>query len=630
MKYAVLFVSIILGILWQGGFLFWFGPASASILLMITVLAIYQYDKALIWPSSLVHNIFLIFTAWCFLTVLWSPTPAITLVRAITICALPIGTYLYTFLKPSETEWRKIWFSLIAVGLVLFGYSILEILNGIQRPNSLFFNPNTHAAYLNLIIFPTVAYYLLSVNKKLDVYLGTCLVLLIFSQALASSRGASLGQYIGLVILLLVSRPLIKRQRLVQFIALYLSSLLLATLVSKNFLRVIGIGAEYTGNERFTIWQGSFHLLINTPWYGNGVGTYWFMYPPYQLPDDTAAGQNAHNDYLQFLIEGGIPAFVLVIAAMVSIFYYWIQYVKSNETKKEFNIELTAIVAALFAISFHSFLTFNLSIFSILFLCGLLLGRFYFIIGQTKMLCIARKVPVRRAVFKFSCISIYVLSLSYFLVISSFSIIHYKGAYAFETGKIAEADRYNALAMSIYPFDDRPYTLYVKMYRSILNNLAELNQDKRKVYFDKAIAKLAEAERINAYRPLTYYLRAKIIQENTFFYKGHWQSKVIEQFSKALTIAPKYIPASRDYATLLISLGDHKKASAIMFDTIKRSLPLNRLTHEFYLFAQNVFDLEKNIEYDRVLASKLKYLVENIKIRDEADFLEKRKNSWIN
>ena len=335
-------------------------------------------------------------------------------------------------------------------------------------------------------------------------------------------------------------------------------------------------------------------------------------------------------DYLQFLIEGGIPAFVLLIAAMASIFYYWIQYIKSNKAKYEFDIELTAIVAALFAISFHSLLTFNLSIFSILFLCGLLLGRFYFVTGQTRTLCIARKVPVRRAVFKFSCISIYILCLSYFVVISSFSIIYYKGAYAFATGKIGEADRYNALAMSIYPFDDRPYTLYVKMYRTILNNLTELDQVKRRFYFDNAIEKLAEAERINAYRPLTYYLRAKIIQENTLFYKGHWQFKVIEQFSKALTIAPKYIPASRDYATLLISLGDHKKASSILFDTIKRSLPMDRPTHEFYLFAQNVFDQEKNIEYNRVLTSKIKGLVENIKTWDETNTLEKRENSWIN
>ncbi|MHC4857476.1 MAG: hypothetical protein ACYTBY_06710, partial [Planctomycetota bacterium] len=92
---SALLVTLICGILFQGGTLFWFGPAAASSILLCIYHLHKSFKKPIHLPESTLSILLILFTGWCFLTVFWSDIPAISLIHAITISAAITGFYCY-------------------------------------------------------------------------------------------------------------------------------------------------------------------------------------------------------------------------------------------------------------------------------------------------------------------------------------------------------------------------------------------------------------------------------------------------------------------------------------------------------------------------------------------------------
>jgi O-antigen ligase len=59
--------------------------------------------------------------------------------------------------------------------------------------------------------------------------------------------------------------------------------------------------------------QSSLAMFRERPWTGFGLGTWASAYPAYALYDDGLAANQAHNDWVQWAVEGGVP----LVAAMV-------------------------------------------------------------------------------------------------------------------------------------------------------------------------------------------------------------------------------------------------------------------------------------------------------------------------
>jgi O-antigen ligase len=62
--------------------------------------------------------------------------------------------------------------------------------------------------------------------------------------------------------------------------------------------------------------QSSLQMIPLHPWFGSGMGTWPALYPRFATFDAGVYVNEAHNDWAQWAIEGGIP-FALLLAALV-------------------------------------------------------------------------------------------------------------------------------------------------------------------------------------------------------------------------------------------------------------------------------------------------------------------------
>jgi hypothetical protein len=61
----------------------------------------------------------------------------------------------------------------------------------------------------------------------------------------------------------------------------------------------------------------SFHMFLDRPWSGFGLGAWSIAYPAYALYDDGTFVNQAHNDWAQWAVEGGLP-FVALLAVFAA------------------------------------------------------------------------------------------------------------------------------------------------------------------------------------------------------------------------------------------------------------------------------------------------------------------------
>ncbi|HXB68870.1 MAG TPA: O-antigen ligase family protein [Candidatus Acidoferrales bacterium] len=62
----------------------------------------------------------------------------------------------------------------------------------------------------------------------------------------------------------------------------------------------------------------SFHMAASHPWFGTGLGTWPTVYPHYAIVDIGAFANQAHDDWLQWTVEGGIP-FGIILTTL----FFW-------------------------------------------------------------------------------------------------------------------------------------------------------------------------------------------------------------------------------------------------------------------------------------------------------------------
>ena len=67
---------------------------------------------------------------------------------------------------------------------------------------------------------------------------------------------------------------------------------------------------------RGMIVQSTLRMIPLHPWFGSGMGTWPALYPEFATFDAGVYINEAHNDWAQWTIEGGIP-FALLLAALV-------------------------------------------------------------------------------------------------------------------------------------------------------------------------------------------------------------------------------------------------------------------------------------------------------------------------
>lgn len=89
------------------------------------------------------------------------------------------------------------------------------------------------------------------------------------------------------------------------------------------------VATPSTTAVRLALWSGGLKMIQERPWLGHGAGQFQIEYPRFRTREELelstfhrrflASPATAHNDYLQILIEGGLPAGVLFLLAVTML-----------------------------------------------------------------------------------------------------------------------------------------------------------------------------------------------------------------------------------------------------------------------------------------------------------------------
>ncbi len=347
---------------------------------------------------------------WYALTLIWTTVPYTSWFYFWILGSLPLGFLAWTLTylgKPESAErgWLLFRAGVFLSALGLVGWALWQYWHwshtGMSaqglRPYGPLLDTNSFAAWMNLLFFPALVLWL-NHREQLDVrssrkaqltslagflFLG----LLLIAAFSTDSRGGLLSWLCTWPWILWAfwGRPHIAR-RLGAVGLLALASFgafqwsrgfdlvghLAPSFISKNISTV----------SRWDMWQSTWHIYLSHPWLGTGLGTYFLYYPMYRLPGEVAsAGTYAHNDYLQFLAEGGPISLLFLLLFAAGLF--WGAWKLGRELRKPALAttdrarvtEAFGLVLGVFAITGHAlgnFIFYNLPL---SLLAGLFLAR---------------------------------------------------------------------------------------------------------------------------------------------------------------------------------------------------------------------------------------------------------------
>jgi O-antigen ligase len=138
---------------------------------------------------------------------------------------------------------------------------------------------------------------------------------------------------------------------------------------------------DHLENLRFVIFGNTIEGIGMFFPVGSGPGTYPFIYPRFQSIEETAFINHAHNDYLEWIMEGGLMAGLLILACMWFYIRQWPKvWVKGYWSTFQF-MQVGAGIGLLLMI-LHGLTDFNLHIPANAIYFAFLAGVFFYPLNQ--------------------------------------------------------------------------------------------------------------------------------------------------------------------------------------------------------------------------------------------------------
>lgn len=189
---------------------------------------------------------------------------------------------------------------------------------------------------------------------------------------LSASRGGLLAALAGATIVLGWRRGV--RARLGLALVFALPALLLSLQPSLTPLapgeRFLDLNEQIRQSDagRPAVWQTSLRIAADHLVLGTGFGTFETVFRPAAAPSIKLHYRHAHSDWLQLLVEAGLPGFVLLL-----LLAWGVVRAGHTATRRGDRLEL-AVLAALVAVGVHALVDFPLRIPAIAALVAILIG----------------------------------------------------------------------------------------------------------------------------------------------------------------------------------------------------------------------------------------------------------------
>jgi O-antigen ligase len=171
-------------------------------------------------------------------------------------------------------------------------------------------------------------------------------LLLLVGLLAAQSRGGLAAFAVAVLALPLALR----RRRLVATAVLPLVFLAVAWMSLGGQLR--GLAARGVQGNRLALWTDAFRMVKDFPLLGAGFNAFGSAYVPYQRVERYEWYGEAHNEYLQALIDTGIAGALLVAALVYTLFRRAVRAARQGPLE-------AGILASLLALALHNLVDFN-------------------------------------------------------------------------------------------------------------------------------------------------------------------------------------------------------------------------------------------------------------------------------
>jgi O-antigen ligase len=518
-----------------------------------------------------------LFWMWIGMSLLWSRAPGPGLLATFAVSGLPLGFWVY-LMAPNRQQMGRLLGGMVLASVVAIDlYAFLQFaIAGVQRPASLFLDPNNLGA-LNLlagmpVLAALMAETLFRAKRRSHriAILSLCLLLMVATVGLSASRSALLAAVPGILI---VAGFCWKRaaQEGKRFDRRYVVAVIGATALLA-ILAATGAGVEAplvqrfsefakdplgTALPRLTIWEASLRLLPQAPWYGTGIGVYWLLFPRVQNPEDLSRGFNSHNDYLQLLIEGGVPAILFLAAIIALSAMAMVRLWRSRETPASSAVTAAGLFAGLVAFWLQSTIQSNLYLLPLSLIVGLMLGRFHdYVRVVDDQSADRRRFCISGTPLFWAFVATSVTGLASLALTSAAAHYYERGTAAFLQNDLPGTDDAFDAARSIVPVFDTVHIAQADLNVKRLFVTAAANDAQRSALTAKTEKILEESRRFNPLRPDIYLLRGHLYLSNARIDANQQVAAAKAAYEQALALDPKFSEARVALSVILARTGD--------------------------------------------------------------------------
>ncbi len=203
----------------------------------------------------------------------------------------------------------------------------------------------------------------LSTLLSAKMMLRLAMILMVIGLVMSRSRMGNAAFFAALIAVAVLAlwcykRPPALLKPLVLSILL-LDMLLVSSMFGLDKLQQRYQDTSFTSEARDEVVRDSLPLLAQHGWTGSGGGTFYTVFPAVQPQPYSGFYDHAHNDYLQFAIELGLPLTLLLAGWLLWIGWLALQVMRSHEQKLERGLSFAALMA-LCHMALHSSVDFGL------------------------------------------------------------------------------------------------------------------------------------------------------------------------------------------------------------------------------------------------------------------------------
>ncbi len=187
-----------------------------------------------------------------------------------------------------------------------------------------FSNRDHFAAFIELLL-PLALYRALTHSRRF--YLGAVMAGMLYASIIAgaSRAGSFLATLEILTVLILAAHrrlPVLRRSAAPLAAILVLTAAFTLAAGYEHLIERLQQPDPYLG--RYRMLQSAREMFLTHPLAGFGLGNFEFAYPPFAHYDDGAVLTHAHNDWVEWTLDGGLPLSLSLLAvALLSAPILW-------------------------------------------------------------------------------------------------------------------------------------------------------------------------------------------------------------------------------------------------------------------------------------------------------------------